>query len=213
MSVENKVYIPKADELSNEKKLSAPGTNCATSQVSSEAKLNQNSSSPDPEDDLKERVLKMVKIIKKEFNCNHEADLDAKSLSVIYNREQEHKKIDEFLKQTISGGKSGLMYLCGHPGTGKTSSLNACLSKLKNEGEHQFKPLLFNAMAIPDVKCFGIQLYERLYEAYYNEPCKRRIDRQKIDDDDLADLLEKLLLKISKDPSMPHKVIVIDEVD
>ena len=155
----------------------------------------------------------MVKIIKKEFNCNHEADLDAQSLPVIYNRELEHEKIDDFLKTTISEGKSGLMYLCGAPGTGKTSSLNACLSKLKHEGGHQFKPLLFNAMAIPDVKSFGIQLYERLYETYFNEPCKRRLDRQKIDDDDLADCLEKLLLKITKNPSMPHRVIVIDEVD
>lgn len=34
-----------------------------------------------------------------------------------------------------------------------------------------------------------------------------------MDDEDLADLLEKLLLKISKDPKLPHKVIVIDEVD
>ena len=77
MSVENQVYIPRADELSNEKvdKESTPGTNYATSEVSSAAKENQNSSSP--ESDLKERVLKMVKIIKKEFNCNHEADLDA----------------------------------------------------------------------------------------------------------------------------------------
>ena len=68
-------------------------------------------------------------------------------------------------------------------------------------------------MAFPDVKCFGIQLYERLYETYYNEPLKRTISRQSVDDDDLADLLERLLLKISKDPSMPQKVIVIDEVD
>ena len=136
MTVENQVYIPNADELSIEKaeKQSTPGTNCATSQVSSAAKENQNSSSP--ENELKERVLKMVKIIKKEFNCNHEADLDAQSLPVIYNRELEHEKIDDFLKTTISEGKSGLMYLCGAPGTGKTSSLNACLSKLKHEGGH-----------------------------------------------------------------------------
>jgi Cdc6-like AAA superfamily ATPase len=38
--------------------------------------------------------------------------------------------IEDFLIQTINRKNSGLMYLCGHPGTGKTSSLNAVLAKL-----------------------------------------------------------------------------------
>jgi hypothetical protein len=58
-------------------------------------------------------------------------------------------------------------------------------------------------MAFPDVKCFGIQLYERLHEAYYNCPPKRVINRANTDDDELAHILETLLLKISKDPKMP----------
>ena len=42
----------------------------------------------------------MVKLIKKEFNCNHEADLNGKQ-AIIYNREKEHEKINEFLTKTI----------------------------------------------------------------------------------------------------------------
>lgn len=154
----------------------------------------------------------MVKLIKKEFNCNHEADLNGKQ-AVIYNREKEHEKISEFLTKTIQLGASGLMYLCGHPGTGKTSSLNSVLSEVQSNGKYRFKPLLFNAMAFPDVKCFAIQLYERLHEAYYNEPPRRQMNRQNHDEEDMADMLERLLTKISDDPSMPQKVIVIDEVD
>jgi len=30
----------------------------------------------------------------------------------------------------MSTGRSGLMYLCGHPGSGKTSSLNFVLGEL-----------------------------------------------------------------------------------
>ena len=95
------------------------------------------------------------------------------------------------------------MYLCGHPGTGKTSSLNSVLSEVQSDGKHRFKPLLFNAMAFPDVKCFAIQLYERLHEAYYNEPPRRQMNRQKHDEEDMADMLERLLVKISEDPNMP----------
>ena len=94
-----------------------------------------------------------------EFNCNHQADIDSENLVEIFNREKEHKKIEDFLKETITRKKSGLMYLCGHPGTGKTSSLNAVLANLR-KNNLKFKPLLFNAMTYPDVKSFALVLYE-----------------------------------------------------
>ena len=77
MSVENKVFIPKQDEITNDqvsKKPVTPGTNCATSQVSSAEKKHSSTH----ESDLKELIMRMVKLIKKEFNCNHEADLNGK---------------------------------------------------------------------------------------------------------------------------------------
>ena len=77
---------------------------------------------------LKQRVLDIIKVMIDEFNCNHQADLDSPDLVKIYERDDEHNQIREFLKNGIKTGKSGLMYLCGHPGTGKTSSLNLVLA-------------------------------------------------------------------------------------
>ena len=74
-------------------------------------------------------------------------------------------------------------------------------------------------MAFPDVKTFAIQLYEKLHEEFLGGPPKRNINRSKVDDEDLAIIIERLLTKIStfhkKNPCdpLPHKVIVIDEVD
>jgi Cdc6-like AAA superfamily ATPase len=51
----------------------------------------------------------------------------------IYTREKEEKQIQDFLKENISKTRSGLMYLCGHPGTGKTSLLNQVIAGLREE--------------------------------------------------------------------------------
>jgi len=52
------------------------------------------------------------------------------------------------------------MYLCGHPGTGKTSLLNQVIAKLSNKEESaQFELYLYNAMTYNDVKSFGITLH------------------------------------------------------
>jgi len=82
---------------------------------------------------LKTHICDLIKMILEEFNCNHQADLEDMGSSnqvKIYNREDEHKRIEKFLDERISTGRSGLMYLCGHPGTGKTSSLNYVLGEL-----------------------------------------------------------------------------------
>ena len=153
-----------------------------------------------------------------EFNCNHQADLEAPDLQKIYERDVEHKEIKDFLSLNIKKGKSGLMYLCGHPGTGKTSSLNHVLSKMEHdEPGLKFKPLLFNAMTYPDVKSFTLVLYEQLNEKFLGEPPKRKLTRQN-DDEDIAFEIQKTLEKITKlqiknREISTHRVIVIDEVD
>ncbi len=84
---------------------------------------------------LKTHIFDMMKMVLEEFNCNHAADLEEAGQSSqvkIYNREDEHNRIQKFLEERISTGRSGLMYLCGHPGTGKTSSLNFVLGELFN---------------------------------------------------------------------------------
>lgn len=75
-------------------------------------------------------------------------------------------------------------------------------------------------MTYPDVKSFSIILYEKIYESYYGELPKRRIERDKVDDEDIACKIEMLLLKISEMhyknvqiSPQPHRIIVIDEVD
>ena len=60
--------------------------------------------------------------------------------------------------------KSGLMYLCGHPGTGKTSCLNIILSKMQKANNDEklpdFELFMYNAMAFTDVKSFAISLLQ-----------------------------------------------------
>jgi broad-specificity NMP kinase len=52
------------------------------------------------------------------------------------------------------------MYLCGMPGTGKTSALNSVLATLHKD--RPFELLMYNAMTYSDVKNFGITLYKDL---------------------------------------------------
>jgi Cdc6-like AAA superfamily ATPase len=111
----------------------------------------------------------MLKHLINEFNCNHEAHFSEKAedMNVIYNREKEHSAISEFLCQNHAQKKSGLMYLCGHPGTGKTSSLNFVMQDLANSGQYRFKPVVFNAMTFFDVKGFCVALHQRLHEEFF----------------------------------------------
>ena len=39
-------------------------------------------------------------------------------------RSEEKERIREFVGKRLDGSRSGLLYLCGMPGTGKTSTLN-----------------------------------------------------------------------------------------
>ena len=91
------------------------------------------------------------------------------------------------------------MYLCGHPGTGKTSSLNLVLAQLRQDRSStrvDFKPLLFNAMTYPDVKSFMIVLHEQIHEEYYGVEPKKALKRND-DVEDMAYIIEKLLVKIT----------------
>jgi Cdc6-like AAA superfamily ATPase len=54
------------------------------------------------------------------------------------------------------------MYLCGHPGTGKTSALNSVLQMINQENDGNFELFMYNAMAFNDVKNFGLTLYRDL---------------------------------------------------
>lgn len=60
----------------------------------------------------------------------------------------------------MANNKSGLMYLCGLPGTGKTSALNMVLAKIHKQSP--FELFMYNAMTYSDVKNFGITLHKDL---------------------------------------------------
>lgn len=79
----------------------------------------------------KDMIQSMLSILIDEYNCNHQMDLDSENQVQIYTRDKEQKFIEEFLKKGIVEKKSSLMYLCGHPGTGKTSTLHLVLHKFK----------------------------------------------------------------------------------
>lgn len=66
-----------------------------------------------------------------EFNCSHQADIDSETVVEIISREKEMEFISNFITKNMIEEKSRLLYLCGHPGTGKTSTLNLVLSQIK----------------------------------------------------------------------------------
>ena len=71
----------------------------------------------------------MLTLLIDEFNCNHYADLEnPDERTQIYMRDKEQKFLSSFINDNMSKGKSALLYICGHPGTGKTSTLNLVLS-------------------------------------------------------------------------------------
>ena len=77
----------------------------------------------------------------------------------IYTREREEQQITDFLKGNIEKSRSGLMYLCGHPGTGKTSLLNQVIAQLSHDEDvRKFELFQYNAMTYNDVRTFGLTL-------------------------------------------------------
>lgn len=56
----------------------------------------------------------------------------------------------------------------------------------------QFQPVLFNAMAFPDVKSFCSILYDKLYFIKHKKDNKTKLDRS-YDEIELAEKLERIL--------------------
>ena len=85
------------------------------------------------------------------------------------------------------------MYLCGHPGTGKTSTLNLILSELMDQNSKDqisssmpVEVFLFNAMTYSDVRAFSIQFLEEAYQRLTDQEFKEKINRQKCEDEILS---------------------------
>ena len=90
----------------------------------------------------------------------------------------------------IQEQKSGLMYLCGHPGTGKTSSLNLILSQLRKHADKRvigdFHVLLYNAMTFFDVKVFSKTVLQSLQEKFTDKKDVTKSDYSDLDQQEIA---------------------------
>lgn len=129
----------------------------------------------------------MLRILIDEFNCNHQADLDSDKQVSIFVRDKEKKVIQNFLQENMNYKKAGLMYLCGHPGTGKTSLLNLVLSEMRNKPTAQrLEVFLYNAMTYSDVKTFQVQFLEDASKRLTGQEISDRVNRSKIDDEQLS---------------------------
>lgn len=90
------------------------------------------------------------------------------------------------------------MYLCGHPGTGKTSTLHLVLHKLKINSakygipENSLNIQLYNAMSFRDVKKFCQRLLIDLtLELSGEELDENYVKDKKKDEQDLSFLIAK----------------------
>ena len=107
------------------------------------------------------------------------------------------------MKENLRKRKSGLIYLCGQPGTGKTSSLNQVLATLrKDSGENripEFQLFMFNAMTYTDVRNFALSLLQEVTEKKTSMKVQR-VGRQAYDDEELSLKVAKALSGLVKIP-------------
>lgn len=122
--------------------------------------------------------------------------------------------ITAFINDNMSKGKAALMYLCGHPGTGKTSTLNYVLSSfvsgdIKANLLSKLEVLMYNAMTFKDVKAFCFQVLDDLAEKESRDHKRGTFKKGEFDDDEVALMVAKAL---SKTPGQT-KILVVDEID
>lgn len=77
-------------------------------------------------------------------------------------------------------------------------------------------------MTYCDVKSFTLVLHQELHEKFFGETPKRMIARSSVDDEDMAETIQRVLMKIENahkrktsgiKEALPHRILVIDEVD
>lgn len=175
------------------------------------------------EDDVEERKLvatycsekayrqyRMISKLMNEFNCNSK---DMK----IYCREYEKSQIKDYIDDNFSHNKSGLMYVCGHPGTGKSSIIRVILSELEKrqqeDAEYRSSLMIFNynGMIFKKLFDFSTELIKDIRAKLYGKKSKNIESKLKQTDDviDLGNRIQKYFHEFKH----IHKVVIIDEVD
>lgn len=133
----------------------------------------------------------MLNLLVDEFNCNHQADLDSEQQVEIFNRDSEKKFMLGFVLKNLKKKKSSLLYICGHPGTGKTSTLNLVLSKINQDSKvNLMSPIevfMHNAMTYTHVKSYGLVLLREILEKFEKSGKQQRVqNRSEIDEEELS---------------------------
>jgi len=162
---------------------------------------------------LSEQAVKNYKVISRvmnEFNCNtNEPE--------IYCRNFEKDEIKAYIEDNHKESKSGLMYVWGHPGTGKSSIIRIILNELnKKMGEDSsfkksFVIFNYNGMIFKKLYDFSTELIKDIRIKFYNKKSKNLESKLKQTDDvvDLGNRIQKYFLENKN----IHKLVIIDEVD
>ncbi|CDW83055.1 cell division control protein 6 homolog [Stylonychia lemnae] len=136
-------------------------------------------------------------------------------------RDQEKKEIEEFLLANIQNKQSGFLYLCGHPGTGKTSLLVQILKDLTFKNL-ELDYLILNAMSFTDLDCLIEEIRSRYASQLkthqsFNEVIHtfEGLSKPKVKDsiEDNIVILSNLIQKFSQICKIKHIILVIDEID
>ncbi|KAJ0972020.1 hypothetical protein J5N97_019979 [Dioscorea zingiberensis] len=99
-------------------------------------------------------------------------------------REDEQKRIADFCKSCIKEKKSGSMYVCGLPGTGKTLSINKVEELLvlwsKEVGFQTPETLSINCVSLPKASDLFSKMIEKFHPHLKNNACSPLQNLQKL---------------------------------
>lgn len=153
---------------------------------------------------------KKINLLMNEFNCSSH-DM------MIYCREYEKSQIQAYIDENLKEDKSGLMYVCGHPGTGKSSIIRVILKELeeKMKANDEFSNSIaifnYNGMIFKKLYDFSTELIKDIRIKFYNKKSKNIEAKLKQTDDvlDLGSRIQKYFIETRN----VHKLVIIDEVD
>lgn len=125
------------------------------------------------------------------------------SVSPIAGREDERRRILEFITSSWSDSAHTSLYISGTPGTGKTALVNSVLRSFEeSEGTSDLRVVSINCMALNGLDALWDRLYEELYRT---RPSKNAAKTCKAKG---KQAVEKALSSLS------HKcIVVLDELD
>lgn len=91
---------------------------------------------------------------------------------IVFGRDRECERVVSFLDKNIETADSGLIYLCGHPGTGKTSMLNQLLQTY--EGDQKIMICKYNANSYREFPVLLKDLVNQVNEKCENSNLKKK---------------------------------------